>query len=125
MKSVKFVFLIGLSIVFLGTLLGGSGLNVETPVTSEEIVGGYFETLKSKFDKGISEKELVNIVDSLLEKEEVDPRIISFLNSKIKKEYGSPWPMDTNSYPADNHYHSWNTLMAHPYKNNISRGLMF
>jgi LysM repeat protein len=122
MRSVKFVVVLTLSVVFLGTLLGGTGLNVETPVTSEDVAGGYFETLKSKFNQGISEYELVAIVDSLLDKEEVDPRIISFLNSRIEKEYGSPWPIDTNAYPAGNHYHSWNTLQAHPYKNNISRG---
>jgi hypothetical protein len=121
MRSVKFVFLLTLSIAFLGTLLGGSGLNIEPPISSEKVAGDYFEQLKSKFDHGVSKKELVEIVDSLLEKEEVDPRIIGFLNSKIKNEFGSPWPIDTNVYPADNHYHSWNTLQAHPYKNKISR----
>jgi len=123
MRSVRFGFFIVLSIVFLGTLLGGTtGLSVKKYVSSKEVAVAYFDTLKSKFNQGISEKDLVSIVDSLLEYEEVDPRIISFLNSKIKKEYGLPWPIDTNPYPADNHYHSWNTLLPHPYKNNISRG---
>lgn len=120
MRNVKFGFLVVLSIAFLGTI-GGSGLNNEVLVSSEDIAGGYFEMLKNKFNHGVSEKELVEIVDSLLEKEEVDPRVVSFLNSKIQREFGNPWPIDTNPYPAHNHYQTWNTLQAHPYRNNISR----
>lgn len=122
MRRVKFGFLITLSVAFLGTLLGGSELNIESPISTEEVAGGYFEMLKTKLDHGVSEKDLVEIVDSLLEKEQVDPQVVSFLNSKIKSEFGAPWPIDTNPYPAHNHYHSWNTLQAHPYKNNISKG---
>ena len=120
MRRVRFVFLVGLSIVFLGTLFGGSRFIFDSNVSSKENKISYFDTLKAKFNKGISEKELLSIVDSLLEKENLDPQIVSFLNTKIKNEYGSPWPLDTNNYPADNHYHSWNTLFAHPYQNNIS-----
>lgn len=122
MKNVKFGIVGVLCIVFLGTMFGGAGLIDEPTVNSSDIASVYFEALKHKFTGGVSEKELVLIVDSLLEEEEIDPRIIGLLNKRIENEFGSPWPEDTNPFPAHNIYKSWNTLQPHPYKNTICKG---
>lgn len=105
-------------ILFLGNILGGEGFET-TEVSKEGLALSYFDALKEKFEKGVGKQDLLHLVDSLLEKESVDPEILSLLNTKINETYGDPWPIDTNPYPAHNLYHSWNTLLPHPYKNDI------
>lgn len=107
-------------IFFLGNILGGEGLETSTP-SSETVALNYFDALKTKFDKGIEKQELVLLIDSLLEREEIAPEVVSLLNSKINEEYGDPWPVDTNPYPAHDVYKSWNNLLPHPYTNDICK----
>lgn len=121
MRKMRIGIVVIMVVAFLGTLVGGSGLEVE-PVSSEMIAQNCFNSLEDKFKQGISKKELVLIIDSLFEEPDIDPKVVHLLNCKIEEEYGNPWPLDTNPYPAHNFYQSWNTLIPHPYKTNISRG---
>jgi murein DD-endopeptidase MepM/ murein hydrolase activator NlpD len=107
-------------ILILGNILGGEGLEINT-VSKEVVALNYFEALKERFEKGVNEKDLLSIVDSLLEKESLDPEVLTLLNFKINETYGSPWPIDTNPYPAHQIYKTWNTLLPHPYKNDICK----
>jgi len=107
-------------VLLLGNTLGGEGL--ETNGVSKEVDAlNYFDALKEKFEKGVEEKDLLSIVDSLFDIESVDPEILNLLRTKISETYGDPWPIDTNPYPSHNLYKSWNTLLPHPYKNDICR----
>lgn len=122
MKNVKYGIAGVLCLLFLGTMFGGSGVVEESKANSHELASGYFEELKHKFNSGVTDQELVFLVDSLLGDEDLDPRVISLLNNRIKNEFGNPWPVDTNPFPAHHLYQSWNTLQPHPYKNNICKG---
>ena len=118
MKIVRYVILSVLCIFFLGKILGGEGSGKNTP--SNEVVSlNYMDFLKSKLKKGVDREYLICLVDSLLSHEYIDPKVIDMLNEKIQETYLDEWPMDTNPYPAHNLYKSWNTLLPHPYKNDI------
>lgn len=116
MKNVRIGIVVILSVVFLGRILGGAGLNKDN---AETIALNYYGVLKHQLDKGVDQKQLIAIVDSVLEFDNLDSEVVDFLNAKIKKEYGEAWPIDTNPFPAHNLYKSWNTLAPHPYQEEI------
>lgn len=120
MKKVRNGIVAILCIFFLGSMFGGEGLEV-TSISNEVVVSNYFEVLKVKIKDGVEKKDLILIVDSLLEKESIDPEIVRLLNERIQSIYKQEWPVDTNPYPAHNLYKSWNTLLPHPYQNEISK----
>lgn len=120
MKLVRNVIVAILCVFFLENMFGGEGIETAPP-TSEVVALNYFDALKGQINKGVSNDELVLIVDSLLEKERIDPEVVELLNNKIKESFGEAWPVDTNPYPAHHIYKSWNTLLPHPYKNDICK----
>lgn len=122
MKKVKFVILSFLVVIMFGSILGNEDFGVVESESTAKIANSFFNSLKKRLNKGVSEHDLVLIVDSLLEEEEIDPSVISLLNNKISNSFGRPWPDDTCTHPASDVYHSWNTLIAHPYGNNITKG---
>ena len=118
MKLVRYGIVAILCIFFLGKILGGEGS--EKNVSSTEVVSSsYVEILKDKLKQGVDKKGLILLIDSLLSSEYVDPVVVGLLNTKISETLGEEWPADTNPYPAHNLYKSWNTLLPHPYKNDI------
>jgi murein DD-endopeptidase MepM/ murein hydrolase activator NlpD len=120
MRFVKYGIVALLCIFFLGTILGGEGVEKNPP--SKEIVSiNYLEMLRGKIELGIDRDGLVLLVDSLLDNEYINPELVTLLNFKINEAFGKEWPIDTNPYPAHNLYKSWNTLLAHPYKNDICK----
>lgn len=121
MKIVRNGIVAILCVFFLGNILGGEGL--EDSSSSNELMAlNYFDALKSKFKDGVKREDLILIIDSLLEKERIDPEIVSLFNNKINEAFGAAeWPVDTNPYPAHDLYKSWNTLLPHPYKNDICK----
>ena len=121
MKNVRNGIVAILCIVFLGNILGGEGTSVVNTVSKEVVALNYFDALKVKLEKGMLKADLILLVDSLLEKENIDSNVIDLLSCKINESYGAPWPLDTNPYPAHDVYKSWNTLMPHPYKSDICR----
>lgn len=118
MNKVKIVIIAVLCVVFLGNMLGGKGLTSEA-ASHEVVANNYLKALKSKLSRGLDEKALISIVDSLLEQDNIDAGVVALLNNKIAEFYGASWPIDTHPYPAHNYYQSWNTLLPHPYKNDI------
>ena len=118
MKVVRYGILSVLCVFFLGKILGGEGSEKSTP-SSEVVSLNYMDFLKSKFKEGVDREYLICLVDSLLSNEYIDPKVVDMLNEKIQETYVDEWPTDTNPYPAHNLYKSWNTLLPHPYKNDI------
>ncbi len=118
MKVVRYGILSVLCVFFLGKILGGEGAEKSTP-SSEVVSLNYMDFLRSKFKEGVDRQYLICLVDSLLGSSYIDPEVVDMLNEKIQETYVDEWPVDTNPYPAHNLYKSWNTLLPHPYKNDI------
>lgn len=120
MKLVRYGIVAILCIFFLGRILGGEGS--EKNVSSNEVVSlSYVDILKEELKKGVDKKGIILLIDSLLKDESVDPVVADLLNLKVKESFGEDWPVDTNPYPAHNLYKSWNTVMPHPYNNDICK----
>lgn len=118
MKKVRIGIVVVLCIVFLGEIVGGSGL-VKPSV--ETVALNYYSVLKHRLDKGIDKNDLVALIDSVLDTDDLSSEVATLLNRKIQKEYGEPWPIDTNPYPAHNLYKSWDNIIPHPYTNEICK----
>jgi murein DD-endopeptidase MepM/ murein hydrolase activator NlpD len=109
-----------LCIFFLGKILGGE--ESEKNVSPNEVVSlSYVDILNNRLKQGVDKKEFILLIDSILGSEYIDPVVVDLLNSKIEESFGREWPIDTNPYPAHNLYKSWNTLLPHPYKNDICK----
>lgn len=121
MKIVRNGIVAILCVFFLGNILGGQGLEEGSP-SKEAIALSYFDALKSKFGEGVKKEDLILIIDSLIKNDRIDPEIVSLLNSKVNEVYCEvSWPIDTNPFPAHDLYKSWNTLLPHPYSNDICK----
>lgn len=120
MKKVRNGIVAILCVIFLGSMFGGEGLETAS-VSHETTALNYFDALKGKIKDGVEKDDLVLIIDSLLEKENIDPEVVKLLNDKIHEVFTADWPVDTNPYPAHDLYKTWNTLLPHPYKNDISK----
>ncbi len=120
MQVVRYGILAILCVFFLGTILGGEG-SVKSNPSKKIVPENYVDTLRGKIEVGLDKGSLILLIDSILSNEYIDPDLVVLLNKKINEEYGADWPVDTNPYPAHNLYKSWNTLLPHPYKNDICK----
>ena len=121
MKYLRLLSLIGFCFVILSGLFGGEN-SVSNSISTEGVANSYYDIIKEKINCNVSHEELINIIDEIWDIEQLDPRIITIINQKVKELYGSYWPVDTMAHPAQNFYHIWNTKMAHPYRDNICKG---
>ncbi|MFT6747432.1 MAG: murein DD-endopeptidase MepM/ murein hydrolase activator NlpD [Glaciecola sp.] len=115
--SQKKMLFAGLLLAFVGTLFSGKFIE-SSSIASSELDSGQYLDFKLKIE-AMDESGLILLIDSLLEKPS-NPLYLKLLNDRVGKYYLKHKIESESPYPADEFYHSWNTLLSHPYKDKLS-----
>jgi hypothetical protein len=109
---------IGLLLTLVGTLFSGNFLE-SSSLESQEIGSANYLDFKLNIES-LDEDGLVLLIDSLLDKKS-NPAYLRLVNDRVNKYYLTHDVVSESPFPADEYYQSWNTKLAHPYKDKLSK----
>ena len=105
----------GIFVALMGILISG---NISSPATMERLEHSPLKAFEERIMES-SEDELYFMLDSLLEKDLIQPLVIESINERVRMLQSA---RSNSIYPANHIYHSWDTKKAHPYSEKLIAG---